>query len=188
MVVEGVSDAVALTTLAGRRGLALEAEGVVILPLGGAHAIARYLPSLGPRGANLRLAGLCDAGEEMAFRRGLARAGIGTPKTREEMARVGFFVCDEDLESELIRAVGVAAVEALFSAHGDLAAFGTLQQQAPWRSRATEAQMRRFLGSGARRKIRYAELLVATVDPGRVPPALDAVLAWVCRGESRASS
>ena len=177
IVVEGVSDQVALETLAGRRGRSLEADGVVILPLGGAHAISRHLPALGPLGANLRLGGLCDAGEAEIFRRALVKAGLGTPRTHEEMAQLGFFVCIQDLESELVRAVGPARVEALLEAHGDLGAFRTLQKQAPWRTRELEAQMRRFLGSGARRKIRYAHLLVAAVELGCVPPPLEAALA-----------
>lgn len=39
--------------------------------------------------------------------------------------------------------------------------------------------MRRFLGSGARRKLRYARLLVESVDLDRVPDPLEAVLADV---------
>ena len=39
--------------------------------------------------------------------------------------------------------------------------------------------MRRFLGSGARRKLRYARLLVEAVELDRVSRPLDAVLAHV---------
>ena len=67
------------------------------------------------------------------------------------MERLGFFVCIDDLESELIRAVGPATVEALFESQGDLGSFRTLQKQSAWRAQRVEAQMRRFLGSGARR-------------------------------------
>ena len=47
------------------------------MPIGGAQAIGRYLNRYGPRGLGLTLAGLCDAGEEREFRRGLERAGLG---------------------------------------------------------------------------------------------------------------
>ncbi|MFQ5967984.1 MAG: TOPRIM nucleotidyl transferase/hydrolase domain-containing protein, partial [Acidimicrobiia bacterium] len=104
--VEGISDQIALETLAGRRGRDLDAEGVLVLPLGGAQAIVRYLPRFAPAGADVRLAGLSDAGEEDIFRRGLARAGFGSPQTRADMGRLGFYVWVEDLEDELIRAVG----------------------------------------------------------------------------------
>ena len=147
--------------------------------MGGAHAITRYLTRFGPNARDLRLAGLCDASEEGIFRRGIAEAHIGSPKTRREMELLGFHVCVQDLEDELIRGVGTARVEAVFDSQGDLGSFRTLQMQPGWRGRNVESQMRRFLGSGARRKLRYARLLVESLDPGRVPHPLDAVLAEV---------
>ncbi len=76
------------------------------------------------------------------------------------MEHLGFYVCVNDLEDELIRAVGTAGVEELFDSQGDLGSFRSLQSQPAWRGREPEAQMRRFLGSGSRRKLRYARLLV----------------------------
>jgi len=113
VLVEGVSDQIAVETLAARRGRDLGAERVAVLPIGGAHASARYLTQLGPAGAGLRLAGLCDMAEENVVRRSLVRAGIGPPGTRADMERLGFYVCVEDLEDELIRALGTATVERL---------------------------------------------------------------------------
>ena len=179
VLVEGISDQIALETLAVRRGRDLDAEGVVILPMGGVHAITRYLTRFGPNGADVRLAGLCDAGDEGIFQRGLAEVRFGWPKTRADMERLGFYVCVQDLEDELISAVGAARVEALFDSQGDLGSFRTLQMQPGWRGRDVEAQMRRFLGSCARRKLRYARLLVGSVDLDRVPHPLDALLAEV---------
>jgi hypothetical protein len=177
VLVEGVSDLIALEALAVRRGRDLDGEGVVILPVGGAHAITGFLGRLGPKGADLFLAGLCDANEAKLFRQGLAEAGVGTPETRPEMARLGFHVCVDDLEDELIRSAGPPRVEALFDSQGDLGSFRTLQKQAVWRDQRIEAQMRRFLGSGARRKLRYARLLVGVIPNNRMPLPLEAVLA-----------
>ena len=179
VLVEGLSDQIALETLALRHGRDLDAQHVVVLPVGGAHAVRRYLTRFGPEGAQVRLAGLCDVGEEEILRRALASTGLGSPDTRAEMERLGFYVCVADLEDELIRAVGVANIEALFDAHGDLGAFRSLQSQVAWRGQAVDAQMRRFLGSGASRKLRYARLLVEAVDLDQVPRPLDAVLAGI---------
>jgi hypothetical protein len=179
VLVEGISDQIALETLAIRRGRDLDAEDVVILPIGGVHAITRFLAWFGPNGADARLAGLCDAGDEDIFQRGLADARFGRPKTRADLERLGFYVCVRDLEDELIRAVGAARVEALFDSQGDLGSFRSLQMQPAWRGRDVEAQMRRFLGSGARRKLRYARLLVGSMDLDRAPRPLDALLAEV---------
>lgn len=176
VLVEGISDQIALDTLAACRGRDLASEGVVIVPIGGAHAVGRYLVRFGPQGAGLSIAGMCDAGEERHVRRGLAAAGLGLPRTRTDMERLGFFVCVEDLEDELIRASGRESIEALLEDQGDLTSFRSLQQQPAWRHRSFEAQMRRFLGAGARRKVRYARVLVRSLRPDRVPRPLEEVL------------
>lgn len=89
---------------------------------------------------------------------------------------MGLFACDVDLEDELIRALGVAAVETVITAQGDLGAFRSLQRQPEWRGRPPEHQLRRFMGSGATRKIRYARRLVEALTPGQVPRPLRLVL------------
>src|SRR5437016_10167957 len=179
VLVEGISDRVALEALAERRGRDLDAEGVSVVPIGGAQAIGRFLDRFGPQGLDVRLAGLCDAAEESDFRRGLERAGLGSKLTRVEMERLGFYVCVADLEDELIRALGPASVEAVIDSQGDLGSFRTFQKQPAWRGRSIEGQLRRFMGSADRRKIRYARLLVAALDLAQVPRPLDRVLAHV---------
>jgi hypothetical protein len=176
VLVEGISDQVAVEALAERRGRELEAEGVSVVPIGGAQSIGRFLDRYGPRGLGLRLAGLCDVGEEAEFRRGLEGAGLGMGLTRAEMEALGFYVCVVDLEDELIRALGAEAVLEVAGAQGHLRPFGTLQKQAAWRGRTTEEQLRRFIGSGGGRKIRYARLLVEALDLARVPRPLAGLL------------
>jgi hypothetical protein len=179
VLVEGVSDRIALETLAERRGRDLDVEGVRVVPIGGAQAIGRFLNLYGPRGLSLKLAGLCDAGEERDFRRGLERAGLGSGLGRVEMERLGFYVCDEDLEAELIRAAGAETIERIAEGNGDLRSFRTLQKQAAWRGRPVEDQLHRWFGSGGRRKLRYARLLVQALDLSEIPRPLDGVLAHV---------
>ncbi|MGZ4418441.1 MAG: TOPRIM nucleotidyl transferase/hydrolase domain-containing protein [Gaiellaceae bacterium] len=179
VLVEGTSDALAVETLAERRCRNLEAEGVSVVAIGGAQAIGRFISQFGPQGLDLKLAGLCDAAEERNFQRGLEQAGFGSDLTRADLERLGFYVCVADLEDELIRALGAASVEQVVDAHGDLGRFRTLQKQPEWRGRTTEEQLRRFMGSGGRRKIRYAQLLVDALDLTQVPRPLDRVLAHV---------
>jgi hypothetical protein len=179
VLVEGTSDQVALEALAERRGRNLDAEGIAIVPIGGAQAIGNFLRLFGPRGSDVRLAGLCDAAEEGDFQRGLEHAGLGSALTRPDMEQLGFYVCVADLEDELIRALGAAAVEQVVDAQGELRSFRTLQKQPAWHGRPTEDQLRRFMGSGGRRKIRYARLLVDALDLADVPRPLDRVLAHV---------
>ena len=157
VLVEGLSDQIAVETLAMRRGRDLEAEGVVVVPIGGAHAVGRFVSRFSDR----QLVGLCDVGEEDVFRRSLER----------------IHACVLDLEDELIRALGAAGVEAAIRAEGDLPSFHTFQKQPAWRGRPVEAQLRRYLGSADRRSLRYARVLVEALDLERVPEPLDAVLA-----------
>jgi hypothetical protein len=184
VLVEGVSDQVALETLAARRGRDLEAEGVAVVAIGGAQALGAVLRDLRAQGRDVRLAGLCDVGEERGFRRALERAGLGSGLTREGMERLGFYVCDPDLEGELIRALGAARVEAVLETGGSLAAFRTFQKQPQWRGRPPEAQLRRFFGSSAG-KIKYAQLLVEALDLTSVPRPLDGVLRHVLQNGGR---
>ena len=179
VLVEGTSDQVALQALAARRGRDLAAEGVGIVPMGGARNIGRFLELFGPRGRNLALAGLCDAREEDDFRRGLERAGLGVDLGRAEMAALGFYVCVADLEDELIRCLGPATVERLVERQGELRSFRTFQRQPAQRGRALQQQLRRFLGTASGRKHRYARVLVDALDLTRVPEPLDRLLAHV---------
>jgi hypothetical protein len=175
VLVEGISDKLALETLAARRGRNLESEGVAVVPIGGAQAISRFLDQYG----GARVAGLCDAGEERSFRRALELAGFGSGLTRADMEGLGFYVCEADLEDELIRALGVDAVERIVEREGDLRSFRTLQKQPEWKGKDPRDQLRRFMGSGGSRKIRYARLLVDALDAAQVPRPLDGVLAHV---------
>jgi hypothetical protein len=179
VLVEGVSDQLALEALAVRRGRNLDAEGISIVPMGGATNIGRFLARFGPQGFDARLAGLCDAAEEGDFRRGLERAGLGSNLNRGDMERLGFYVCVADLEDELIRALGVAAVEQVIEAQGELVSFRTFQNQPAWRGRTDQEQLRRFLGTHSGRKIQSAALLVNALDLTRVPRPLDRVLPYV---------
>jgi hypothetical protein len=167
ILVEGVSDQSAIEALAARRGRNLRQEGVFVVPMGGATNIGHFLDLFGPRGLRARLAGLCDEGEERDFRRGLTRAGLGPVLDRD------------DLEHELIRSLGTAAVERLIAGQGELGSFRTLCRQPAQRDRTREQQLRRFMGSRAGRKIHYGQVLADALDLARVPRPLDRVLACV---------
>jgi hypothetical protein len=175
VLVEGVSDKAAIEALAKRGGRNLAQEGIRIVAIGGATKISQFLDRFGPLGLNL--AGLCDVGEERHFRRALERAGFGSGLTRSDMERLGFYVCDADLEDELIRALGVEAVLEVVAAQGDLGRFRIFQRQPEWEERSYAAQLRRWLGTTAHRKIFYAELLVNALELHRVPMPLERLLA-----------
>jgi hypothetical protein len=176
VLVEGISDKLALEALARRLGRDLDAEGVSVLPIGGAQAIGKVLDRLGPGGLGVKLAGLCDAAEERHFQRALERAGFGSNLGRADLEALGFYVCDADLEDELVRSLGAAVVERVIEAEGEWASFQTFQKQPEKRRLTREAQLHGFMWN---RKIRYARLLVDSLDLAQVPRPLDRVLAHV---------
>lgn len=191
VLVEGLSDRSALETLAERQGRDLAAEGIAVMPMGGASNVGRFLERLGPRGAGLRIAGLYDEAEVGYFRRGLERTGLlprfeesrsalgRSEPARAEMEALGFYVCVTDLEDELIRALGVDVVLEIVRAEGEIGAFHTLQQQPAHQDRSLEHQLHRFLGTRSGRKIRYGRLLVEALDLDQVPRSLERVLTHV---------
>ncbi|MBO0610201.1 TOPRIM nucleotidyl transferase/hydrolase domain-containing protein [Myceligenerans salitolerans] len=179
LLVEGITDRIALETFAAAAGRDLAAEGVLVAPIGGAHAVRRVLASMSCAAVSgvprPRLGGLCDRREEGVFRRALTEAGPASP--RSGLADLGFFVCVDDLEEELIRAVGVSGVLEVFEASGDLRAFHVFQRQPAWRGRPVAAQLYRFVRSVSERNLAYAGLLAeAAARRGVVPAPLAGLL------------
>lgn len=181
VLVEGVSDRLALEVLARRHGRDLHAEGVHVLAMNGATNIGHYLARYGPSGLDVRIAGLYDSAEERHFLRGLARVGLctETPAIEGDLAARGFFVCSADLEDELIRAVGAEHVLEIVEAEGQLTSFHRLQRQPALRDRGLHHQLRRLMGGRSGGKQRYARLMAEAVALDRVPPPLAAVLEYV---------
>ncbi len=179
VLVEGLSDRLALEVLARRRGRDLAAEGVAVIAMHGATNLGRYLEQYGPGGLNVRLAGLCDAAEEDYFWRVLRRAGIGAEASRAAMEALGFFVCTLDLEDELIRALGTEEVERIIGAQGELRSLRILQRQPAQRGQPVQDQLRRFMSGRSGNKHRYARLLAEAVDLNRVPRPLDGIIGYI---------
>jgi hypothetical protein len=157
VLVEGVTDRIALEAVARRLGLNL--DGIEVVPIGGAQAVRRAAV----QHEGERLVGLCDAGEERWFRRVLGDAT---------------YVCDKDLEDELIRALGPDRVQGVVAAEGELETFRSFQNQVYWREKPVERQLRRWLQNGGR-YLRYPPLLVGAMELDEIPRPLADVLAAV---------
>ena len=156
VLVEGITDRIALEAVAAKLGRDLTADGIEIVPIGGAQAVRRAAALH----EGEHVVGLCDAGEERWFRRVLGDAT---------------YVCVENLEDELIRALDAAHVEQVVAAQGDLDIFRSFQNQPAWRGRSTESQLVRWMHNGDRHH-RYPPLLIAALEPDRIPRPLTGVL------------
>jgi len=181
VLVEGPSDGAAVRVVAERLGHDLDAEGVSIVAMGGYGNLGRCLERYGPSGLDVRLAGLYDAPEERHFARGLVRAGFGSSLTRADLEQLGFYACDANLEEELTRAMGPAAMEEMLEARGELRAFRTYQKQPAHRQEAIGAQLSGFLWN---RKLEYGALIVSALDLDRIPRPLIQVLAHALPAEA----
>jgi hypothetical protein len=153
VLVEGESDRVLVEALLPRFGVA----GAEVVAMGGATNVRRFAS------AHPGAIGLCDRNEERFFASVLER----------------WFVCDPDLEGELIRALGIDGVEAVLAEQGELASFRRLQQMPDQRGRTPEQQLTRFFGGRSGNKARYAPLLLAALPDERVPRALRELVAAV---------
>jgi hypothetical protein len=89
------------------------------------------------------------------------------------------YVCDTDLEDELIRALGLDGMEKVIEAQGELRSLHSLQKQPAQRGRTTLQHLRRFISSKSGRKALYAKAMVEALDLDRVPRPLDRVLSRV---------
>jgi len=172
ILVEGESDRCAVEVVARRFGVDLQAERVEIAAMGGITNLPARLAVL-PGGT--RVTGLYDAAQRGYVLRSLARLG------REEP----FFACHEDLEDELIRALGVDRVLEVIEAAGDLASYQILTNQPFHRDRPRLDVLRRFMGTTSGRKLKYAGLLTEALDPGRTPRPLLDVLSQATRKDLR---
>ena len=169
VLVEGVSDQIAVDAAAQVIGVDL--AGVVVMPIGGAHAIARALGDLDARlVGDVPVAVLCDEREAPYVERALA-----------DSTRLGVraFVCRADLEDELIRAAGIDRLDALVARVGDTAPFARMSAQPAWSDEPHPARFRRFVGAGAGRKHRYAAAIPTVLGPDEIPAPLAAAIAHV---------
>jgi hypothetical protein len=188
VLLEGASDAAVVEVLWAALGrhdsstTSATTPGVELRDMRGITNVGRQLDELAGRATVL---GLCDAPEERFVLRGLRRQGYAVAD-RADLARLGFHVCDRDLEDELIRALGPDRVQAVLDELGDLERFRAFQRQPPWRGRDVGDQLHRFAGTASGRKLLLARRLAEELtgpSPGRspVPPPLAALVADIER-------
>lgn len=176
VLVEGLSDYFAITILAARCGRATDHSSTVVVPMGGATNIRRFLEQYGPPGRGASLLGLCDLAEERFFAQCLEDAGLGRNLDRRGMEALGFFVCENDLEHEMIRTLGCDTTERVIEEQGELRSLRKMQRDPFHRERTHEQHLHRFMGVRSGRKYRYARLLAEALDLDSLPTPLAALL------------
>lgn len=166
VLVEGISDQIAVDAMLARSGRDAAAEQIVVIPIGGAQAVAKYVSEFATSD-DVTIVGLCDEAEAGFFAEAFA-APIGS-----------YFVCAPDLEAELIRSFEPAELEAIIEAHGELKSLRTMQKQAAWRDQPFDQQVHRWIRARAVRSSRYSAILIEAAAEDRLPRPLRDLVARI---------
>lgn len=158
VLVEGESDAVVVRDLTRRYGL----EATVVA-MGGITNVRQHAARWREDRPEAALVGMCDERERRFME-------------RVEPALTGIFVCERDLEDELIRAIGPETVIGLLDGLGDLGRFRTFQDQPEWRGQPLHEQLHRFAGTRSGRKAAFAGRLAAELGGDSMPAPLAQLL------------
>ncbi len=162
VLVEGHSDVAALEVLAEAHGVR---DRLDLVAMGGVTNIRHHLGTLATERPDAVVLGVCDAGERRYLEHADGLAGV--------------FVCDRDLEDELIRAVGPDQIVELLAELGELRRFRTFQDQPEWRGRDLGDQLHRFAGTRSGRKAIFARRVAQAVEATGMPQPLAALFAAI---------
>lgn len=183
VLLEGPSDVAAVRAVAAAHGLTPRVHRYELVDMGGVTNIRRRLLAFRTASAPVRVIGMCDAGEAQYFARALQIEGDG-PHLEADLADRGFYVCDADLEDELIRAVGPDRVLGVLRRLGLGPRLATFQRQPAWRDRPVHEQLHRFAGTTSGRKTLLAGALAEDLAPSEAPSPLRRLVAAMASGRA----
>lgn len=185
VLLEGPSDVAAVTTLLAAQDGAGEPSAYELVDLGGVTNVGAHLQRAAQADPPPRVVGLCDVGEARVVLRALQRVGR-TLTGPEELGEEQFFVCDRDLEDELIRALGPGRCLEVLQEQGLAGRFAAFSRQQAWAGRPLTARLHRFCGIASGRKILLAGAMAAALTPDQVPAPLAGVLRSLQEAGARA--
>jgi energy-coupling factor transporter ATP-binding protein EcfA2 len=165
VLVEGVSDRLALRIAAETLGVDLDARGVSIVELNGAGLFATMLELLGMSGLGIRVIGLCDADHEQQWAGAVLGPGVYNGD-RSVLAQHEVYVFDPDIEGALVDALGEQRVEALIAADGEAQGLAAFRQQPSQQQYSPREQLVRFVKKG---KARWPPMLMGDMADTEVP-------------------
>lgn len=174
VLLEGPSDVAALEQVLATQHPPVPETTYRLVDMGGVTNTGAHLQAA--RDAGDRVVGLVDAGEAWVVVKSLQRLGTSINEV-EELPAHGFFVCDRDLEDELIRALGVPGCLELLHELGMAHAFEAFSAQLHWAEAPVEDRLRRFCGVASGRKIRLAGAMAGALPAQDLPAPIAALIA-----------
>lgn len=185
VLLEGPSDVAAVSTLLAARADKGGRTAYELVDLGGVTNVGAHLRRVVEWDPVPPVIGLCDAGEARVVLRALQRVGR-TLTEPEELADEGFFVCDRDLEDELIRALGAQRCLQVLDQEGLGARFAAFSRQPDWVDRPLMDRLHRFCGIASGRKILLAGAMAGALRPREVPAPLADLISCLVGARDRA--
>jgi hypothetical protein len=174
VLLEGRSDIAAVRAAAAAAEVDL--SDVRLVDLGGITNVRRRLSDLACEpDAAVPVLGMCDVGEARFLIAALEATGHWL-RDASDLPSAGFFVCVEDLEDELLRALGPRRVMGVLDRMGLREKLDALAQQPAWRARPLHDQLHRFAGVASGRKELLAGELTAELAADELPEPLQLLL------------
>jgi hypothetical protein len=175
ILVEGISDLLAIRMLARRSGRDLDGAGATLLSLDGGGGFVHYLALFGPNGLDLRLLGLVDADHEQTWSQALTKAGVPVA-ARGALNAAGVQVCDPDLEGELVVAIGTHRIAELLADEAQTVRYQTWVAQKGLLQDPLERQQAAWIGRSSASKVFWAPVLAENTPLDNIPAPLCALL------------
>lgn len=173
VLVEGASDAAAVRALMAAQDV--DPAPVEIITLQGVTNVGRVLAELRQIRGDVDVVGLCDAAETRFVEKALVADGLPVADA-SDLPVYGFFVCEADLEDELVRSLGAQRAKDALVAAGLGGKLEALQLQGAWADKPLDEQVRRFVSAGSGRKELAAGILARELAPDEVPEPLALLL------------
>ncbi|GAB3622811.1 hypothetical protein GCM10027418_08930 [Mariniluteicoccus endophyticus] len=173
VLLEGASDVAAVRALMAT--CAVDERPLEIVSLDGVTNIGRVLADIRQVRPDIDVVGMCDAAEARFVERALVADGLPV-RDASDLPVYGFFVCDSDLEEELVRALGAERARDALEGAGLGGKLDALRQQAAWADRPLFEQVHRFCGVGSGRKELAAGILASALAEDEIPEPLSMLL------------
>lgn len=174
VLLEGPSDVAAVSAL--MKTLGIDPVPVELVSLNGVTNVGRVLEEIRLlRGTDADVVGLCDAADTRFVEKALVADGLPVADATD-LPVYGFFVCQQDLEDELIRALGPGRALVALQGAGLGSKLEALRTQEPWVDRPLAEQLHRFCGAASGRKELAAGILATAMSEADIPEPLAMLL------------
>ena len=173
VLLEGPSDVAAVNAL--MKTCDIDPKPAELVSLAGITNVGRVLAEVRLTRPDVDVVGLCDAADTRFVEKALSDDGMPVADA-SDLPVYGFFVCERDLEDELIRALGAERARDAIVGAGLGSPFESLRSQQPWVDRPLAEQLHRFCGAASGRKELAAGILASALAPDEVPEPLSMLL------------